>query len=73
MPQTNNIEKLSFDVSEKKGLPLVTFPKTQCLPSSQSVLTVHRKNWELFVFGPALAIDRVPAARCLSWKSAVTK
>ena len=42
------------------SMPLVTLPNTQCLPSSQLVSTVHRKNWEPFVFGPAFAIDRMP-------------
>lgn len=27
-----------------------------CLPSSHAVLTVHRKNWEPLVLGPALAM-----------------
>ena len=47
---------------------LMTLPKTQCLPSSQSVLTVHRKNCEPLVLGPALAMDRVPGPVCFSWK-----
>ncbi len=36
--------------------------RTTCLPSSQAVLDVHRKNCEPLVFGPALAMDRMPAA-----------
>ena len=28
------------------SIPFVTEPKTTCFPSSHSVLTVHRKNWE---------------------------
>ena len=32
------------------------------------VCTVHRKNWEPFVPGPALAIDRMPSPVCFSWK-----
>merc|ERR1712217_168179 len=28
------------------SIPSVTEPKTTCLPSSQAVLTVQRKNWE---------------------------
>ena len=50
------------------SMPLVTVPKTTCLPSSQSVLTVQRKNCEPFVPGPALAIERTPGPVCLSWK-----
>ena len=34
-----------------------------CAPSSQLVLTVHRKNWLPLVPGPALAIDRMPAVQ----------
>jgi len=50
------------------SMPLVTEPKTTCLPSSQSVLTVHKKNCEPFVPGPALAIERTPGPVCFSWK-----
>merc|ERR1711906_70998 len=50
------------------SIPPVTLPKTQCLPSSQSVLTVHRKNWEPLVLGPAFAMERVPAPSCLRVK-----
>merc|ERR1712217_236885 len=35
------------------SIPSVTEPKTTCLPSSQAVLTVQRKNWEPFVDGLA--------------------
>ena len=43
------------------SMPLVTWPKAVCLPSSQGVAAaVTRKNWEPFVFGPALAIASVP-------------
>ena len=30
------------------SMPLVTEPKTTCLPSSQSVLTVQRKNLRVY-------------------------
>merc|ERR1719473_2419275 len=49
-------------------MPSTTEPKTTCLPSSQSVLTVHKKNWEPFVLGPALAIDRIPGPVCFRIK-----
>jgi hypothetical protein len=39
-----------------------TCPKTTCLPSSQAVGTVVMKNWLPLVFGPALAMDSMPAA-----------
>ena len=53
---------------EGRCLTLVTEPKTTCLPSSQSVLTVQRKNCEPLVPGPALAIDRMPAVK-RRWKA----
>ena len=40
------------------SMPLVTEPKTTCLPSSQSVLAVQMKNCEPLVLGPALACGR---------------
>lgn len=40
--------------------------RTTCLPSSHAVLTVHRKNWDPLVLGPALAIDRMPPPVCFS-------
>eukprot|EP00001_Collodictyon_triciliatum_P017876 03336_6 len=48
--------------------PSITRPNTTCFPSSQSVLTVQRKNWEPFVLGPALAIESMPGPSCLSLK-----
>ena len=48
--------------------PSTTLPKTTCLPSNQGVSTVQIKNWDPFVFGPALAMDKIPAPVCLSWK-----
>merc|ERR1719218_467310 len=42
------------------SIPSTTWPNTTCLPSSQSVLTVQRKNCEPLVPGPAFAIDRIP-------------
>ena len=48
------------------SMPLVTLPKTQCLPSSHAVCTVHRKNCEPLVLGPALAIESTPGPVCLS-------
>ena len=40
------------------SMPLVTEPKTTCLPSSQSVLTVQRKNLCVCTVGAALLYDR---------------
>merc|ERR1719263_1362172 len=42
--------------------------KTTCLPSSQGVLAVQRKNWDPFVPGPALAMLSTPAPVCFSRK-----
>eukprot|EP01063_Lacrimia_lanifica_P028132 TRINITY_DN405_c0_g3_i1.p3 TRINITY_DN405_c0_g3~~TRINITY_DN405_c0_g3_i1.p3 ORF type:complete len:102 (+),score=19.41 TRINITY_DN405_c0_g3_i1:15-320(+) len=50
------------------SIPFVTDPNTTCFPSSQSVFTVHRKNCDPFVPGPAFAIDRIPGPVCFSWK-----
>ena len=48
--------------------PSTTAPKTTCLPSSQGVFTVQRKNCEPLVFGPALAMLRTPGPVCFSLK-----
>ena len=41
--------------------PLVTFQKTECLPSSHDVSSAWTiKNWLPFVFGPAFAIEIYP-------------
>ncbi len=48
------------------SMPLVTLPKTTCLPSSHGVFSVQRKNWLPLVPGPALAIERMPGPVCLS-------
>merc|ERR1712113_1050079 len=50
------------------SMPSDTAPKTTCLPSSQAVLTVQRKNCEPLVFGPALAMERMPGPVCFSVK-----
>eukprot|EP00429_Kryptoperidinium_foliaceum_P076945 CAMPEP_0176224642 /NCGR_PEP_ID=MMETSP0121_2-20121125/21357_1 /TAXON_ID=160619 /ORGANISM="Kryptoperidinium foliaceum, Strain CCMP 1326" /LENGTH=59 /DNA_ID=CAMNT_0017563897 /DNA_START=31 /DNA_END=210 /DNA_ORIENTATION=- len=50
------------------SMPSVTQPKTTCLPSNHAVFTVHKKNWEPLVFGPAFAMDKMPGPVCLSVK-----
>merc|ERR1719408_1126916 len=50
------------------SMPSTTLPKTTCLPSSQSVFTVQRKNCEPLVPGPAFAMERTPGPVCFSWK-----
>ena len=42
--------------------------ETSKVISYQSVLMVQMKNWEPLVFGPALAMDRVPGPVCFSLK-----
>lgn len=44
----------------KTSIPLVTFPNTTCFPFNHGVCAVQMKNWEPFVFGPALAMESVP-------------
>merc|ERR1711879_396363 len=50
------------------SIPSDTDPKTQCLPSSHPVFTVHKKNWEPLVFGPAFAMERMPGPVCFRVK-----
>ena len=42
------------------SIPSITRPNTTCLPSSHLVWSVQMKNWEPFVFGPALAMLKIP-------------
>ncbi len=52
------------------SMPLVTSPKTVCLPSSQAAdPTVTMKNCEPLVFGPALAIASAPRTTLWSLNS----
>ena len=44
--------------------PSTTWPNTVCLPLRKGVATVQRKNWEPFVLGPALAMDKIPGPWC---------
>ncbi|KYM92705.1 hypothetical protein ALC53_00642 [Atta colombica] len=61
-------KRLAMERPILTSIPLRTCPKTTCFPSSQSVLAVHRKNCDPFVFGPELAIDRVPGPVCFNSK-----
>ena len=47
------------------SIPSTTSPNTVCRLSSHGVGTRVTKNWLPLVFGPALAIDRMPG---LSWR-----
>ncbi|KYN31315.1 hypothetical protein ALC56_14196 [Trachymyrmex septentrionalis] len=61
-------KRLAMEKPILTSIPLRTCPKTTCFPSSQSVLAVHKKNCDPFVFGPELAIDRVPGPVCFNSK-----
>ena len=50
------------------SMPSTTAPNTTCLPSNHWVFTVHKKNWDPLVLGPALAIDKIPGPVCLRVK-----
>ena len=50
------------------SIPSTTDPKTTCFPSNQEVLAVHKKNCEPLVFGPALAMERIPGPVCFNEK-----
>jgi len=53
-------------IASATSWPEVTRPKTVCFPSSHGAASVvTMKNCEPFVFGPAFAIDNVPAPKCL--------
>ena len=53
------------------SIPSTTSPNTLCLLSSHGVAASVTKNWLPLVFGPALAIDRMPALvwRSFAWNS----
>ena len=48
--------------------PSKTFPKTVCFPSNHGHGTKVIKNYDPFVFGPALAMDNKNGSLCLSLK-----
>ncbi len=59
-----------FEISSTVSIPLVTRPKTVCLPSSHGQASaVTMKNWLPFVFGPAFAIASAPRATLCSLNS----
>ena len=49
-------------------MPSFTLPKTTCLPSTHSVLAEQMKNQELFVLGPAFAMDKILGPVCFRMK-----
>lgn len=57
-----------FSISRTTSRPSTTWPKTTCLPSSHEVATVHKKNWDPFVWGPAFAMDNTPGPVCFLMK-----
>ena len=60
----------TFEIVSATSIPVVTFPKTVCLPSSQGhESAVTMKNCEPFVFGPAFAIASAPRSTLWSLNS----
>ena len=57
-----------FSMASSTGKPSTTLPKTQCAPLRWGVSTKQRKNYEPFVPGPALAMDKIPLPVCLSFQ-----
>mmetsp|Transcript_34766 Transcript_34766/g.80368 ORF Transcript_34766/g.80368 Transcript_34766/m.80368 type:complete len:113 (-) Transcript_34766:231-569(-) len=65
------VEPLSLPtcaIDNNTSNPSITFPNTTCLPSSQGVADVVKKNWDPLVFGPELAIERMPGSVCFKIK-----
>ena len=52
---------MHFEINMILTMPLITLPKTTCLPSNQEVFLVVMKNCEPFVSLPEFAIDNHPA------------
>lgn len=48
--------------------PSMTFPNTTCFPSRKSHLAQVMKNWQPFVLGPLLAMERSPGPSCFRLK-----
>lgn len=51
----------TIPMRDRTPMPWWTLPKMVCFPSNQLVCPSVRKNWLPFVFGPALAIAKIPA------------
>lgn len=58
----------TFSILRTVSNPSMTRPNTQCLPSRNSAGAVVMKNWQPFVPGPELAIERSPGPVCLTLK-----
>lgn len=68
VPEVAPVRDPLDSIFETTSMPSMTLPKTTWRPSSHAVLTVVMKNWEPFVSGPALAMERIPGSVCLSPK-----
>lgn len=69
LPEKHQSELVS-DVPKRRTSPKCRSPKL-LLPqptTHHSVLAVQMKNWEPFVLGPALAMDRMPGPVCFRMK-----
>ena len=49
------------------SMPLTTWPKTTCFPSSQGAAAVVMKNCDPFVCAPLFAIDNKPGLEILEY------
>jgi hypothetical protein len=58
-----------FSIWRTTDLPLITSPKTTCLPSRCGVGAVVMKNCEPLVFGPEFAIESRNGFSCLTGKA----
>ena len=50
----------SFNILFTTSIPEATYPKIVCLLFSHSVVAIVIKNCDPFVFGPELAIAKIP-------------
>ena len=62
------LESPNFSIFIINAIPYLILPKTTCFPFNHYVLFVQIKNYDEFVFGPALAIDINPGTVCLWMK-----
>src|SRR5206468_12434238 len=61
----------TLEIFSTTSYPSTTSPNTVCLLSSQDVSATVMKNWLPLVFGPELAMERIPFLECRSegWNS----
>ena len=59
--KSTSIKKTTNPIRLTIGIPAETLPNIVCFPSSHGVGARVIKNWLPFVFGPLLAIAKIPA------------